>query len=405
LRKPSGPIPAVLLHRPALKFAASGLVVVGLLISACGSTPPKVSSGTPGAPIAGAPSSSPLFSLNPTQFGHLPSASPPTLKATLPISCTGDVGNTDPVAIVTIIGRTGTFLRDYADEASPQNFCSFGQGVAVTEILDPHHVVISSPVAAVVELPSTQVFELGIAGRLVAVAPDLSQVLWVSATSPPTLHDSWDAGDVTLQTYPPATTGCADTDTVSRSGAFSRDGHFGYALSDQGPKGATFLNVVGNRALVFALVPPAAGWGRLGGPRMAAWSPVSDQLYYEQQGNIWHWTPAAGAAQFTTGVSWIDPTISPDGKRIAYAVRGSTGVSIVHIIDATSGADLGTVSSDGRSHPFFLTNDLIWLRGDQRGCAAGNPSTFVYDLRDQTETQSSLGQVWTTWPSTSALGG
>jgi hypothetical protein len=382
------------------------LVIVALVMAACANTPPTVSSGSPATSQSGrSPSASPLFTLNPTQFGHLPSASPPTLKSTLPISCTGDVGNTDPVAIVTIIGKTGTFLRDYADEASPQNFCSFGQGVAVTEILDPHHVVISSPVAAVVELPSTQVFELGIAGRLVAVAPDLSQVLWVSATSPATLHDSWDAGNVTLQTYPPATTGCADADTVSRSGAFTRDGHFGYALWDQGPKGATYLNVVGNRALGFALVPPAAGWGRLGGPRMAVWSPVSDQLYYEQQGNVWRWTPATGAAQFTTGVSWIDPAISPDGKRIAYAVRGSNGVSIVHIIDATSGADLGTVSSDGRSHPFFLTNDLIWLRGDQKGCSAGNPSTFVYDLRDQTETQSSLGQVWTTWPSTSALGG
>ena len=327
------------------------------------------------------------------------------MKGPLPISCTGDVGNTDPVAIVTIKGRAGEFLRDYVDSASPQNFCSFGEGVVVTEILDPHHVVISNPVAAVVELPSAQAFELGIAGRLVAVAPDLSQVLWISAASPPTLHDSWDAGNVAIQAYPPAAQACADTDTVSRSGAFSRDGHFGYALRDQGPKRATYLNVVGNRAPAFAVIPPAGGWGGQGGPRMAVWSPVSDELYYEQQGNVWRWTPAAGAAQFKTGVSWIDPAISPNGKRIAYAVRGSTGVSIVHVIDASSGADVSTVSSDGRSRPLFLTDDLIWVRGDQRGCAAGNRSTFVYDLRDQTETQSSLDQVWTAWPSTSALGG
>jgi hypothetical protein len=373
-----------------------------MLLAACGNTPPAVSSGSP---ASSTPSSSPLFSLNPNQFGHLPAASPPTLKSPLDISCTGDVGNTDPVAIVTISGRSGVFLRDYADEANPQNFCSFGEGIAVGEILDPHHVVITSPVQAVVELPSARVFELGLGGPLVAVAPDLSQALWVSRSSPPTLHDSWDAGNVDIQAYPPARSTCPDTDSVSRAGAFSRDGHNGYALWNQGPNAATYLNVVGNRAPVFALVPPAGGWGRLGGPRMAVWSPVSDQLYYEQQGNVWRWSASAGAAQLKAGVSWIDPAISPDGKRIAFAVRDSNGVSIVHIIDATTGAEQGTVSTDGRSRPFFLSDDLIWVKGDQKGCAGGNRSTFVYDLRDQTETQSSLDQVWATWPSTSALGG
>ena len=387
-------------HHPALRFAAGTLAAVCLLGAACSTTPPKVSSGA----SAGTPSASPLFTLNPTRFGHLPAASSPSLGS-LPISCTGDVGSTDPVAIVTISGRTGVFLRDYADESNPQNFCSFGEGVVVAEILDPHHVVISSPVAAVVELPSTQMFELGIAGQLVAVAPDLSQALWVSRTSPPTLYDSWDAGNVAIQTYPAVPITCADADTVSRQGAFSRDGHFGFALWNQGPKGATYLNVVGSRAAVFALIPPTAGWGKAGGPRMAVWSPVSGQLFYLQQGNVWRWSTATGAVRFRTGVSWIDPTISPDGKRIAYGVRGPTGGSIVHIIDAATGADLGAVSTDARSHPFFLTDDLIWVRGDQQGCAAGNRSTFVFDLRDQTETQSSLAQVWATWPSTSALGG
>ena len=364
-----------------------------------------MTSGTPGSPPTASPSPSPLFTLNPNQFGHLPPANPATLKSALAISCTGDIGNTDPVAAVTIGGRTGEFLRDYVDPASPQNFCSFGQGITVSEILDPHHVMITSPVPAVVELPSGQVFELGIAGTLVAVAPDLSQVLWVSGTSPPTLHDSWDAGNVEIQTYPPAGKPCGDADTASRAGAFSRDGHFGYALWDQGPTTPTYLNMVASRAPAFALVPPSGGWGKLGGPRMAVWSPVSDQLYYEQQGDVWRWTPAGGASRLKSGLSWIDPAISPDGKRIAYAVRGTNGVSIVHVMDATSGADQGTVSSDGRMRPFFLTNNWIWLKGDERGCSVGNRSTFVYDLRDESETQSSLDQVWATWPSTSALGG
>ena len=381
------------------------LLVFTLLLAACGNTPPKVTSGGTTSPSTPSPSSSPLFSVNPNQWGHLPAATPATLKSPLPINCTGDVGGTDPVAVVTIVGRTGLFLRDYADSTSPQNFCSFGTGIAVSEILDPHHVVITSPVPAVVELPSGQAFELGIGGKLVAVAPDLSQVLWISRSNPPTLHDSWDAGSIDIQRYPASGKPCGDADTASRLGAFSRDAHFGYALWDQGPTPPTYLNVVGNRAAAFALVPPSGGWGPQGGPRMAVWSPVSDQLYYQQQGNVWRWTPSAGASQLKSGVRWIDPAISPDGKRIAYAVRGGNGVSLVHVMDAASGADQGTVSSDGRKRPFFLTNDLIWLQGDEKGCTASKRPTFVYDLRDQTETQSSLDRVWATWPSTSALGG
>jgi hypothetical protein len=392
------------MHAPLRTRWQAGVIALTLLAVACGNSPPAVTGGSP-APSSSTASPSPLFTLTPGQFGHLPAATPATLKTPLQISCVGDVGDADPVAIVTIRGRTGLFMRDYVDSANPRSFCSFGVGIVVSEILDPHHVVIESPVPAVVELPSGTVFELRIDGKLVAVAPDMSQVLWVSRTTPPTLHDSWDAGDTPMQHYPPFGQPCGDADTASRYGAFSRDARYGYALWDQGPTTPTYLTVVGNRAAVFALPPPAAGWGSLGGPRMAVWSPVSDRLYYAQQGSIWTWTPSAGASQLKSGLRWIDPAISPDGKRIAYAVRGANGLSIVHLMDAASGADLGTVSSDSRKRPFFLTNDLIWLKGDEKGCTVNQRSTFVYDLRDQTETQSSLDQVWATWPSTSALGG
>src|ERR1700674_2050636 len=101
----------------------AGAIVVAVLMVACGNTPPAVTSGTSPSPSS---SPSPLFTLNPGQFGHLPAASPATLKSPLPISCAGDVVNTDPLAIVSIRGRTGLFLRDYANPASPYNFCSFG---------------------------------------------------------------------------------------------------------------------------------------------------------------------------------------------------------------------------------------------------------------------------------------
>src|SRR6266705_310545 len=68
-----------------------------VLIAACGNSPPKVTSnGTP-SPSSPSPSSSPLFTVNPNQFGHLPAATPGTLKGPLPITCTGDIGSSDPV--------------------------------------------------------------------------------------------------------------------------------------------------------------------------------------------------------------------------------------------------------------------------------------------------------------------
>jgi hypothetical protein len=138
---------------------------------------------------------------------------------------------------------------------------------------------------------------------------------------------------------------------------------------------------------------------------MAVWNPVSDALYYTQQGSVWTWTEAGGATVLHDAVRWLDPTVSPDGKNIAYAVRDAKGRPTVHLMDPGSGVPTASISSGARMQPYFLTNDLLWMRSAESGCTGSGPATYVYDLRKRTEGRSIIDAVRATWPAASALGG
>jgi hypothetical protein len=333
----------------------------------------------------------------------------------LPITCNGAIGASDPVAIVTLHGQTDPVLRDYSDPVHPRNVCSFGLNVLPTEILNPHYVVVQAAdqagnyVNLVVQVPSVTAFQLNIPwnGELAAVAPDFSQVLWYTSDYQ-TLHDTWDKGDVIIQRFPAPNGGrCGNSNADSRGGAFARSASYGYGLQNV-DIGHEYLNVVGYRVGVFAKTAPKAGWGPLDGPSMAVWSPVSNTLYYSQQGDIWRWTPSAGAVKFAAGVDWIDPSISPNGRYIVYMVRASNlpdGTPTVHLMDAATGNVLSQLGAVGVEQPFFLTNNLIWLHHDSSGCVGAAPTNSIYDLTDHTEKASLIDWVSNTWPATSALGG
>jgi hypothetical protein len=372
---------------------AVGLVV---LVVACGGTQTATSS------MSSSPSQV-QFSPGPAQLGHLPVATSSRLTTPPQVTCNGDVGNSDPVAVVIIHGQSREVLRDYADESHPRTFCSFGDGISVTAILDPHHVLMNSGMAtAVLELPSGRAFELAVNGSVVGVAPDLSQVLWFSYTDPPALQDSWDSGGKVIQVYPPQIGGrCSGLPT----GAFSRDSNYAFAIWNDGPN-ATFLTVVGNHTGVYFVAPPAAGWAFPQAPMMGLWSPVADKLYYAQQGGIRTWTPTSGGSELKAGLTWTYPAMSPDGNHIAYVDMGADySAWTVHLMDPATGADQGRIGGGQRALPMFLSNNLIWLRNEGQGCGPTQPASYIYDLRDKTETASSLDWVFTTWPATSALGG
>ena len=86
----------------------------------------------------------------------------------LPITCTGSIGASDPVAIVTLHGQTYPVLRDFSDPVHPRNVCSFGLNVLPPEILNPHYLVVQAAdqagnyVNLVVQVPSVTAFQLNI---------------------------------------------------------------------------------------------------------------------------------------------------------------------------------------------------------------------------------------------------
>jgi hypothetical protein len=220
-----------------------------------------------------------------------------------------------------------------------------------------------------------------------------------------TLHDSWDGKDVVLQQYPTTGGRCGSPDIDSKSIAFSRDSRYAFALWAQNFANTTYLNVVSNHRNVFSLAPPSATWGSAGGPLMAVWSPAGDTLYFTKQGDVWTWSSSSGAVNLRHGLRWLDPSISPDGRHLVYAVRDSSGVSTVHFMDPATGATGVQIGGSGRDLPFFLTNDLVWVHADVTGCIGGQPTSYVYDLRTHTEYPSILDSVSVTWPAASALGG
>jgi hypothetical protein len=302
-------------------------------------------------------------------------------------------------------GQDHEVLRDYVDPTHPRNICSLGAGMGPGSILNPHHIVFNYESATIIaDVPSGVTHEIGVSGQVVAVAPNLSDVLWWSSGRPQELHDSWDGNDKRLQLYEDFHERCSNGDIDSSPGAFTRDSRYAYVLWNAFPE-HTYINIVGNHTNVYNQPPPSTGgvWPQGQQPSMAVWSPVAPALYISQLGNVIIWSGGM-PGMLKQGLTWIDPAISGDGKRIAYAQRESSGRSIVRLMD-NSGNDLGQVGFGARTRPFFLTNDLIWLKSDQQGCAAGGPNTYVYDIRDQTETQSALDWVYATWPATSALGG
>ncbi len=244
----------------------------------------------------------------------------------------------------------------------------------------------------------------------VAVSPGLDEIAWTSSPSEygsgvrRQLHLTRADGDHVVARLLDEGGRCGSPDDSNR-GAYSRDGSHFYSL-DVPAGGLTAFDGFQGLDRVFSFRPPYAEHG-VDAPAMPVWSVNGDALFYRRSGSIWRWTPAKGEQRFLDGVTWQYPTISPDGRYLAYAVPREGVQSIsnhdVYLIDLQSGGSPQLIGQD-RTLPVFITATQLWWRSEitDHGCAGGESQPLIYDINEAAESRSIINSVRNVWPATSS---
>jgi len=258
----------------------------------------------------------------------------------------------------------------------------------------------------------------GECSELLGVSPGLDAVTWRAynvVSGSQSIHVTTSAGDRVAGTLPNHPTFCVNGALIP-SAAYSPSGQYLFLLDREAgppPEAAdpslNSLVVIDGMQERFTLTPPAGGWARGAEPSMPVWSPVADTLYYQQNGDIWNWTPATGARRFLPGVSWCYPTLSKDGRYLAYGALRPDGLYNVNLLDLTSGQAPHAIGKGPRNMPAFLNSNLLWYQAwSYAQCGEGGSAfrptlvgqPFIYDTTDGSEVPSLIDQVYELWPAT-----
>jgi hypothetical protein len=339
----------------------------------------------------------------------------------------GVIGASDPVALVQPHGKE-VALRDYADPVHPRTVCRFSFA-AVVQLIDSRHIVVmgtaASSLFAVVDLPEMRHhwFQLRPEGPraectdLLGVSPGLDAVTWRTyniASGSQSIHVTTAAGDRVVGTLP--SPDFCGSFPLTPSSAYSPSGQYMFFLDRQAGPSMNSLLVLNGSQVRIKLTPPKGGWAIGAEPSMPVWSPVTDTLYYEQDGKIWSWTSATGPRTFLPGLAWCYPTLSADGRYLAYGVLRADGLYQVDLLEMRSGQAPLVVGKGTHNMPAFLNSNLLWYQTwSYAQCGAGvNASEFpvpnippkltgqpvIYDTTDGSETPSLIDQVFEVWPAT-----
>jgi hypothetical protein len=403
--------------------------VVAALVAACGGATPSASpaargpSAGPSIAVHATPTPAPTPTASVSYAGSLavlPAEPREGFSAT--IECSGSIADDDSVALVALT-RTNPdapevfVLRRSTAGQPPETICTFSEDIYGATLLDARHVVIQDVRAegrqlyAVVDIPYVRYrwFEVpagtGWGGELLAVGPNLDQVLWndvhAGGKDVDEIHLATADDDAVLATVPDPNEGRCGQPTDSSTGRYARTGPEAYVLAQPIDRWQSLLVIDGPSVGTLAS-PPAAGWKAGTAPQMALWSPVQEELFWSQGGAVWRWTPDMGKKEMLDGVTWFSPTFSADGRYLAFTTEPESGTGDIYLWDLRAAGGPRTVAAGGA--PRFLDGTHLWyLTGEVMGDCTGGPQTpTIYDVTTGSTTDSDVQAVLSAWPATSA---
>ena len=160
-----------------------------------------------------------------------------------------------------------------------------------------------------------------------------------------------------------------------------------------------YLSIVDTRSgrlQVFDAATGAMVWGATPGTAsdirtMAIWSRYGHRLYWRDNAGVHRWDPPNAVTTLVPGLTWYDPSVSPDGNRIAYTVRSQeTFVPHVEVLDLRTG-QRQSASPTLRAGGVFASSSTIWYGGEtftpnQLPGLSRTGQLFSYDLASHQET-------------------
>jgi len=319
------------------------------------------------------------------------------------------------VAIVQLRDGT-TVLRDYSDIGHPVTACSFGKNRSGLQLIDANHVVVPgadlvavrSNLYAVVDLPQVRSHWFQLPGQLpsfLAIAPDLGTVAWLSPdlkANTDQIHLTTHAGDKVVAAVPNPHGGRCGSPDDSRLAGYTPSGKHLFILDQPFPSLNSLLVLEGDR-VALRIAPDSERWPTGAQPAMAVWSPTSEALYYRKGADVWELTSASGSQNFLPGVSWSYPTITPDGRHLAFAEVGKDYLHDVSMVDLPPSSRPIHVGNGKRTLPAFLNARQLWFKSESPGtCGSGGNQPLVYDLSDGSESASVIDWPVSVWPATSS---
>jgi hypothetical protein len=124
---------------------------------------------------------------------------------------------------------------------------------------------------------------------------------------------------------------------------------------------------------------------------MAAWSRTSDRLYYRDSEGVHSWDAPISVAPMAAGLAWYTPSISPDGRFVAYTVNYDTKPQ-VEVRDLASNTVRALPGM--RAKPLFVSGSKLvegtFEPNHQQGPGTPYPvqtGSVVFDLNTGVETR------------------